>query len=411
MAVCEPLSWGPEGRLITVNAGDDYMPVIGYDETSSKALFLREIFKGSDHTAGAVKVLLYRPEAAGAAKAEKTIQPLTVTARYNGLRGNDISIAVAADPDAEGSYTVQTIVDGTIRDAQTAKTVEDLQANDWVEFSGTGALTASAGTALTGGKDGAAASAAHASFLTALEPHEFHILIYDGTDNTVQAAYIAFAQRLRDELGKKCQLVTSGAECSSEAVISVKNGVVLSDGTTLTPQQATWWVGGAEAGANYNESLVYAQYPGAVDVEPRLTNAEIDAALEAGQILFFEEFGSVKVMSDINTLTSYQPEKGEEFSLNQVIRTLDTIANDVYKNFSLNYIGKTQNNEDGRMLLKAWIVGYLNEIQANGGIQNFEAEEVAVAAGTAINTVVITIAVQPVSAIEKIYITVNLVNE
>ncbi|MBS6644546.1 MAG: phage tail sheath family protein [Clostridiaceae bacterium] len=411
VAVCEPLSWGPEGRLITVNAGDDYMPVIGYDETSSKALFLREIFKGSDHTAGAVKVLLYRPEAAGAAKAEKTIQPLTVTARYNGLRGNDISIAVAADPDAEGSYTVQTIVDGTIRDAQTAKTVEDLQANDWVEFSGTGALTASAGTALTGGKDGTAASAAHASFLTALEPHEFHILIYDGTDNTVQAAYIAFAQRLRDELGKKCQLVTSGAECSSEAVISVKNGVVLSDGTTLTPQQATWWVGGAEAGANYNESLVYAQYPGAVDVEPRLTNAEIDAALEAGQILFFEEFGSVKVMSDINTLTSYQPEKGEEFSLNQVIRTLDTIANDVYKNFSLNYIGKTQNNEDGRMLLKAWIVGYLNEIQANGGIQNFEAEDVTVAAGTAINAVVILIAIQPVSAIEKIYITVNLVNE
>ena len=38
-------------------------------------------------------------------------------------------------------------------------------------------------------------------------------------------------------------------------------------------------------------------------------------------------------MSDINTLVSYTPEKGEEFSLNQVIRTLDTIANDVYKNF------------------------------------------------------------------------------
>lgn len=411
VAICEPLSWGPEGRLITINAGDDYMPAIGYDETNSKALFLREIFKGSDRTAGAVKVLLYRPEATGAAKAEKTIQPLTVTARYNGLRGNDISIAVTADPDAENGYTVQTIVDGTIKDAQTAKTVEDLQANDWVEFSGTGELTASAGTALTGGKDGTISSAAHASFLTSLEPHEFHILIYDGTDSTVQAAYIAFAQRLRDELGKKCQLVTAGAECSSEAVISVKNGVVLSDGTTLTPQQATWWVGGAEAGANYNESLVYAQYPGAVDVDPRLTNAEIDAALEAGQILFFEEFGSVKVMSDINTLTAYQPEKGEEFSLNQVIRTLDTIANDVYKNFSLNYIGKTQNNEDGRMLLKAWIVGYLNEIQANGGIQNFEAEDVTVAAGTAINAVVIMIAIQPVSAIEKIYITVNLVNE
>ena len=156
---------------------------------------------------------------------------------------------------------------------------------------------------------------------------------------------------------------------------------------------------------------MYAQYPDAVDVLPRLTNAQIDEALSAGQILFFEEFGSVKVMSDINTLVTFNPEKGEAFGLNQVIRTLDTIANDVYKNFAANYIGKIQNNEDGRALLKAWIVGYLNEIQDNGGIQNFEADDVLVSAGNAINAVVITIAIQPVAAVEKIYVTVNLVDE
>ena len=194
-------------------------------------------------------------------------------------------------------------------------------------------------------------------------------------------------------------------------IISVKNGVILTDGTKISAQQATWWVGGAEAGATYNESLVYAQYPDAIDVLPRLTNAQIDEALSAGQILFFEEFGNVKVMSDINTLVSYTPEKGEEFSLNQVIRTLDTIANDVYKNFAMNYIGKVRNNENGRELLKAWIVGYLNEIQDNGGIQNFEADDVMVSAGNAINAVVITIAIQPVAAVEKIYVTINLVDE
>lgn len=411
VAICEPLSWGPEGQLMTINAGDDYASVIGYDETDDRTLFLREIFKGSDHTAGAAKVLLYRPAAEGAVKATVTIQSLTATAQYNGVRGNDISITVAADPDTGNNYTVQTIVDGTIKDTQKVKNAEELQPNDWVVFSGTGELAASAGTALSGGADGTASAVSYSHFLTALEPYEFHILIYDGADNTVQAAYIAFAQRMRDELGKKCQLVTAGAEIDSEAVISVKNGVILSDGTKLTPQQATWWVGGAEAGAKYNESLVYAQYPGAIDAFPRFTNAKIDSALDRGQILFFEEFGGVKVMSDINTLTTYHPEKGKEFSLNQVIRTLDTIANDIYKNFSQNYIGKTQNSEDGRMLLKSWIVGYLNEIQANGGIQNFDAEDVTVAAGNDINSVIIMAAIQPVSAIEKIYITVNLVNE
>lgn len=411
VAICEPLSWGPEGQIITINAGDDYTPVIGYDETNNKALFLREIFKGSDHTSGAVKVLLYRPEADKAAKASVTLQSLTATAKYNGSRGNDISVAVVADPDEEDGYTVQTFVDGSIKDAQVSKTVEGLQANDWVVFSGAGELAASVGTALTGGTDGTVLAAAYSAFLTSLESYEFNILIYDGSDSTIQAAYVSFVKRMREKVGKKCQVVMAGVESNSEAVISVRNGVVFTDGTNISAQQATWWVGGAEAGANYNESLVYAQYPWAVDISPRLTNAEIDAALDAGQLLFFEEFGSVKVMLDINTLTAYQPEKGAEFSSNQVIRVIDTIANGVYKNLSLNYIGKIQNNEDGRMLLKAWIVGFLNEMQANGGIQNFEADDVTVRAGNTINTIVITIAVQPVSAVEKIYITLNLVNE
>jgi hypothetical protein len=408
VAICEPLSWGLEGELMTINIGDDFTPYIGYDSTSNKALFLREIFKGSGHTRGPVKVMLYRPVTAGAVKAAATIESLIVTAKYNGVRGNDISVTVIADPDNEGGFTVQTVVDGAVKHTQTGKAVVDLQSNDWVVFSGTGVLAASAGTSLTGGKDGTVSSATYSTFLTALEPYTFNILIYDGADNTVQAAYVAFIKRLRDNLGKKCQAVMTGVESNSDAVISVRNGVELSDGTTLTPQQTTWWVGGAEAGVNYSESLVFAQYPDAVNVSPRLTASEVDEALNKGQIVFFEEFGSVKVVSDINTLTTYTPDKGEAFGLNQVIRTMDTVANDVYKNFSQNYIGKIQNNAAGRDLLKAWIVGYLNEIQANGGIQNFVADDVVVEAGEAINAVVITLAIQPVAAVEKIYITATL---
>lgn len=408
VAICKPLSWGPESEIMTINVGDDFTSFIGYDSTNDKALFLREIFKGSGHTKGPVKVLLYRPSTIGATKASAAIAPLTVTAKYNGTRGNDISITVIADPDNVGSFTVQTVVDGSVKHTQAGKVVADLKGNGWVTFSGTGNLAASAGTSLAGGNDGTVNSAAYSAFLTVLEPYTFNVLIYDGADSTVQAAYVAFIKRLRDNLGKKCQAVMAGVESNSDAVISVRNGVVLSNESILTPQQTTWWVGGAEAGANYSESLVYAQYPDAVNVSPRLTASEVDEALNKGQIVFFEEFGNVKVVSDINTLTTYTPDKGEAFGLNQVIRTLDTIANDIYKNFSQNYIGKIQNNAAGRDLLKAWIVGYLNEIQANGGIQNFVADDVVIGAGEAINAVEITLAIQPVAAVEKIYITATL---
>ncbi len=408
VAICEPLSWGPEGELMTINAGDDFSSYIGYSATSEKSLFLREIFKGSERTSGPAKVMLYRPAAEGSAKATAVVGDLTVTARYQGVRGNDISVSLTQDPDQSGYYVVRTIVEGLVKNTQTGKTVSDLKENDWVAFSGSGTLTASAGTSLTGGSDGTVKNAEYSNFLTALESRNFQILIYDGADSTIEEAYIAFIKRMRENSGRKCQAVMSGAESDTEAVISVKNGVVLSDGTTLTPQKTTWWVGGVQAGANYTESLVYAQYPNAADVSPRLTSAEIDEALDKGQIVFFEEFGSVKIVSDINTLTSYTANKGEAFSLNQVIRTADTLTSDIYKNFSQNFVGKTQNNATGRDLLKSWIVGYLNEIQANGGIQNFESDDVTVEAGNALNAVLITLAIQPVAAVEKIYITATL---
>lgn len=407
-AICEPLSWGPEGELITINAGDDFTSLIGYDSTSDKAMFLREIFKGSERTSGPLKVMLYRPAGEGAAKAEAVIGELKVTAKYNGARGNDISVSLTEDPDQPGNYMVRTIVEGAVKNTQTGKTVSDLKENDWVAFSGTGNLTAASGTLLTGGIDGTVKSAEYSVFLTMLESRDFQILIYDGSESMVKEAYIAFSKRMRENSGKKCQVVMSGAESDSEAVISVKNGVVLSDGTKLTPEKTTWWVGGVQAGANYTESLVYAQYPNAADVFPRMTSTEIDEALEKGQIVFFEEFGSVKIMSDINTLTSYTANKGEAFSYNQVIRTADTLTSDIYRNFTQNYVGKTQNNATGRDLLKSWIVGYLNEIQANGGIQNFEPDDVVVDAGDGLNAVVITLAIQPVAAVEKIYITATL---
>ena len=72
--------------------------------------------------------------------------------------------------------------------------------------------------------------------------------------------------------------MAAAEESNSEWVISAGNGVKLSDGTVLTPQQVTWWLGGAEAGAPYNQSLTYARYPNAVEANPKFTDTEIEEA-------------------------------------------------------------------------------------------------------------------------------------
>ncbi|MCI9592243.1 MAG: phage tail sheath protein [Lachnospiraceae bacterium] len=409
VAIAEPLSWGRMGVIQEIIPGEDLRPYIGYDITSEKAMFLREMMKGSDTTPGPIKILLYRPEGTGGEKAEATIGDARVTALYEGIRGNDIIIIVEADPDAEGSYDVSTVADGKVVDKQKGKNFQDLTPNEWVTFDGAGALAETAGTALSGGTDPAVSAADYADFLTALEPYQFDILIYDGSDKTVISAIAAFVKRISNNVGLKCQAVMANAQAeNSEWVISVNNGVKLSDGATLTAEQATWWLGGAEAGTPYNKSLTYSQYPNAVEAVPKLTEAQIDEAIKAGEIVFIDTFGSVKVCTDINTFTSITAEKGAEYCKNRVMRVLNQFCNDVYKQFSLYYIGKTDNDENGRKLLKGWIVGYLNEIQANRGIQNFAAEDVEVLPGSAVDAVVVNVALQPVDSIEKIYMTVTV---
>lgn len=407
VAICEPLSWGKVGSVMEIEAGANMTPYTGYDILNTKNRFLQELFKGSNRTSAPTKVLLYRPAADSSAIAQATIGDMTVKANYPGVRGNDITIVISAL--TAGGFTVDTVVDGSIVDEQTATEIAGLAANDWVSFSGTGDLSATTGTKLAGGADGTVQSAAYSSFLTAIEPYKFDVIVYDGTDSTVMSAMIAFVKRIADETGAYSQLVVSGASNpDSRFVINVDNGIVLSDGTTLTAAQATWWVAGVTAGAKFNQGLTYATYPDAVNVSSPMTNSQYIAALNAGKFVFFEDDGIVKVEQDINSLITFTPDIGKPFRKNRVMRLCNTIANDIHVQFSQSYIGTVDNNDEGRDLFRGAIVGYLQQIQAERGIQNFDPADVTVDPGEEIDAIVVNLAIQPVDSVEKVYVTIEL---
>ena len=106
VAICEPMSWGAVGEVATVENGVDTTPYCGYDITSPKSRFLNEIFKGTNRTSPPTKVLLYRPSADSSAAATATIESLTVTAKYPGIRGNDITVVIVEDADDEDRKSV-----------------------------------------------------------------------------------------------------------------------------------------------------------------------------------------------------------------------------------------------------------------------------------------------------------------
>lgn len=408
VTICEPMSWGPVGVVSTVTLTTDMTTLTGYDITAPQNRFLQEIFKGTNRTSAPTTILLYRPTASSSAQATVTTGELTATAVYPGARGNDITIVITELTEPESTFTVSTVVDGATVDQQTAAQISELVANDWVTWSGTGALAATTGAALTGGADGTVQASAYSTYLTAIEPYKFDVMIYDGSDSTVQTALLAFIERVNENNGQYCQLVANGlTNPDSRYVINSNSPVTLSDGTELTAQQVTWWLGGAEAGAKYNESLTYATYPGAVSTTMN-TNDQFISDINDGLLDLFAEDGTVKVRQDINSLVTYTEDIGKVYRKNRVMRLCNTIANDIFQQFSANFIGVVNNNEAGRARFQAAIVGYLQQIQDNQGIQNFTADDVEVLAGTEIDAIVVNVAIQAVDSVEKIYMTIEV---
>lgn len=320
-------------------------------------------------------------------------------------------------------YQVETIIDDIIQNTQRIGTflsetdyvladVSDLVDNDWVMFSGSGGLEATAGTTLVGGSDGTISAAGYSQFLTVLEPYSFTVLCYDGDDATVKAAMTTFCQRLGYENGRYSQFVTSDYHTADEImVMSVENGYELNDGTTLTKEEATWWVAGVEASASVAQSLTYAAHPDATRAVPALSSVELDTTIDQGSMAFIEEFGLTKIMTDINTFTSFQPEKGRIFRKNRTVRVLFQIANDIYELFARYYIGVVNNDAAGRNLFKAEIISYMVQLQGQGAIQNFSADDIEVLPGLEADAIVINVAVQVTDSVEKVYMTVTVTAE
>ncbi len=326
-----------------------------------------------------------------------TNAPLSITPGDRGtvLLMQEMSVGTAGD-----FYTV-TVTENTYPAGVTAEdtflATEALKGAQTVKIYNLGA-----------GHDAAAVETA----LAALKTVEFDVLAYpyDGTGYDANKAVIAaWMNSMINSEGKGIQGVFANYQGDFEGVINVTHGVKLSDGKELTPAKTTAWVAGITAGAKINQSNTGRKYQGAIDVVPRMTKTDMEAAITAGKFIFKADSAqNVTAVYDINSLTTITEEKGKPFTKNRVIRTLYGINNDITEIFESNYVGTMNNNADGRALLRATVITYFNELQSLSAIKNFTAEDVTITQGTDADSVVIDCYIQPVDSIEKMYITVKL---
>lgn len=399
-----PMSWGATiTELLSTDLYDGKsLAKIGYVGTDEEAQLFRLALKNS------YKAIVYRLDTGGT-KATATVGNLTISAKYAGILGNLITVTIATNGE---KFDVITFFKGVEKDRQTVATADELNDNDWVDFTGTGELTETAGTSLATGTNGTVNDVTYTAYLNTIKSYNWNTMGIPQDSATANTAVIAFIKNLRENVGKKVQAVLYNANADYEGIISVNQGYATTD-EVVSPTSFVAYVAGLTAGADVNQSNTYHVIEGATSIiypegVTPYDDEDIIAALKEGKmVLSTRQDGAVIIEQDINTFHTFVADKGYTFSKNRVIRCLDEINNSVGLLYAKSYIGKVDNNDYGRALFKGDIISYLNMLQSIGAIQNFDSTtDVTVYAGEAIDAVVVELAIQPVDSMEKLYMTV-----
>lgn len=386
------LSWGPAGEIIEIDQEDflkDARPLFGYYATDDALKPLYDLFLHAQ------TLYAYRINSTGAAIASCSLG----AAKYAGTVGNKISISVTANTDS--SFDVVTKLDGATVDSQTVTDAKDLVNNNYVVWASGITLSAITSVTMTGGADGTVGGTAYTDYLAKADGISYNVMASDTTDATTQNVLVAYAKRMRDVEGKKMQVVLYQNAADYEGVINVRNKVNGTKGSELV-----YWVAGAEAACQVQDSLLNEVYDGTYTVDVENTQTELKNDIENGYFAFHNVAGKTRVLYDINSLTTTTADKGDVFKDNKTIRIIDEIATDIANIFIDKYLGQVPNDVDGRLAFWNDIVDNHKALAKVRAIQNFDSADVTVSEGDNKNDVVVNDAIEVTGTMAKLYMTV-----
>lgn len=397
-AMALELDWGVDNEVFEVTSGDfqkDSVKLFGYDYTHQKLKGLRDLFKN-------IKTLYaYRLNSAGA-KATNTY----ATAKYSGVRGNDLKVIIQKNTDDNSKFDVKTVLDTSLIDTQTVAAASDLKDNDFLIWKKDATLAVTVSTPLTGGTNGAAVvTGDYQTFLNKVESYSFNALGVVSETPAVNELFSAYGKRLRDEMGVKFQVVTWKTAADYEGTVNVKNEVT-DDGWSKA--SLVYWVTGIIAGCEVNKSNLNKKYDGEFTVNADFTQTQLENAIKAGEFTLHKVGNELRVLQDINSLVTISDTKGDVFKDNQTIRVIDQIANDLAVLFKNKYLGTVPNDAAGRISLWTDIVKHHEQLQNIRAIENFADTDVTVSQGDTKKAVVVTDVVTVVNAMAQLYMTVTV---
>lgn len=257
---------------------------------------------------------------------------------------------------------------------------------------------------LGGGADGAGGGAID---LSLVEDEYFNVVVTDDQSPEMRQQISAWIADRCDKRGRyaRCLFVDKNAlpdSAPDNMYLSLCVNTVDGDATLTAFALAC-----VEAGASWNESATMSTFglDGALD--EALSDDDLETAIESGIMAIMKRIdGALCICKDINTRAKNSSIPAQ-LGKNRAVRLVETLRNTLRSLWETQYAGKVHNDETGRLLWKSKVCEVLNEFVAGHGIEQYESDDIIVAAGEKSDEVVMTIPLQFIDSAELVY--VNLI--
>ncbi|MDN4093574.1 phage tail sheath C-terminal domain-containing protein [Brevibacillus agri] len=162
----------------------------------------------------------------------------------------------------------------------------------------------------------------------------------------------------------KAVVYKATAPDSQHVVNFTNNSVTYTNGTTVTGEKFVPRLLGVLAGLPLTRSSTYYSFPELASVEEP---EDLDAAINSGEFVLFNDDDVVRVARGVNSLTSTSPTVSEDFKKILIVETLDMMRDDISTTFKNDYLGKYKNTYDNQVLfLSAITNGYFYSLAQDG---------------------------------------------
>jgi len=410
--------WGPFQVPTTVFSINDYVAQFGGDLNNPDAgtYAVLTAFKGEGvpDFAGASRVIVFRMGGVSAAKATKILQAsaapsLTVNARYEGSRGNFLSLTV--QPNASDVTKDELVVINTLGGASSvlekfvyAKTdiaalatmINGSSAFITATSTSTGAaLTPITGSAMTGGDSGTTLiTADYTDAMNGLDQAKFGVVAFQNlTDATIITSLKTWVQT-SNAAGRRFFLVVGGAlneditaastrstslndpDIINVGVGSLADNDVLDAGgnpRVISTAQVAPRIAGIVAGRGDRYSLTYAKLAG-VDLLVGPSVSQIVTAYDKGVLVFTRASdvqSTVRVEKGISTYTTSTDASRPRaiYSIPRYVSVMHSLQTTIVAWSDDNLIGLTTVNDNTRAAAVSHAAGIMADYQVTGAIQ------------------------------------------